>query len=65
MSAPEQVIAGGTTGTAASLVVGWVAQATPIVQFLSYTTGLVVGVLTAIYTYHKIQEIRKRRAGSS
>lgn len=62
--APEQVIAGGTTVTASSAVASFFTQAQPILQFCVTLTGLVVGVLTAVYTYRKIKTLGSQGSGT-
>lgn len=55
MSAPQQAIAAGTTVTTAGVTTGFLAKAIPILQFCSLTVGLIVGILTAIYTIKRIR----------
>lgn len=65
MTAEQVIVGSGTATTAGSVVVGWIAQAQPIVAFCATLTGFVVGVLTAVYTYHRIQDLRARRPEDS
>lgn len=58
MSAPQQVIATGSTLTGTGVVTAFVAQAMPLLQFAAVIVTIVVGVLTAVYTWKKIKARR-------
>ena len=55
MNEPQQVIATGTTVTSAGVVTGFIAKAIPVLQFFSLSVGLIVGIMTGIYTYRRLK----------
>lgn len=59
MSIPQQTVAAGTAVTTAGIATGFIAQAIPVLQFCSLLVGLIVGILTAIYT------VKRMRGGKS
>lgn len=54
MSVSQQTVAAGAAVTGAGAVTGFLATAIPVLQFASLTVGVIVGVLTAIYTWKRI-----------
>ncbi len=56
MNLPEQTVQGyGVALTSAGTVASFITAATPILQFGILVITLVVGVLTAIYTWKRIR----------
>lgn len=56
MSAPQQVVAAGSAVTGAGVVAGFLAKAIPVLQFVSLSVGIIVGVMTAVYTWRRLRE---------
>lgn len=54
MSGSPEIIAGSAT-TGVGITVGFFATAIPILQFVSLAVGIIVGVLTAIYTWRRLR----------
>jgi hypothetical protein len=55
VSLPQQTIAAGSAVTGAGVLTGFVAKAVPFLQFASLTVGIIVGILTAIYTWRRLR----------